>query len=221
MKRYVLLFLIILVSACGHDRSGETVDVPSVASLPGVYAGVFPCDGCPGIPVTLWLRSDGRYFIEQRYPAVEGREAMTAHSFGRWGWAADEGVLSLKGPGPVRRFARPDGDTLMMQTHSTLEHRLDRDHSASEFSAMVRMVGVARMHNGNASFTECSTGFEVPISKAGDFGRFRHQYRSAGGQGEPVLVELEGRFSWARDGTPGALTIDRLVTVKAEGTCSQ
>lgn len=219
LNRIVILIVFFLVGSCGGDGDVESPPNLPINSLPGVYVGVFPCEGCPGIPTTLWLRSDGRFFFEQEYPAVEEREAMSAHNLGRWNWVVDERTLTLQGSGPARRFARQDADTLMMRTDSDLEHRLGRDASAPDFSATIRMVGMARMRGGNAWFTECLTGLEAPVKKDGDFARFRHQYRSAGGQGRAVVVELEGHFSWSPGGAPGSLTIDRFVTVKAEGGC--
>lgn len=219
LNRIAILFALVLVGSCGSDRDADSPLSLPETSLPGVYSGLFPCEGCPGIPTTLWIRSDGRFFIELRYPAVDERAAMNAYSLGRWNWIADERIVLLKGSGPMRRFARPDTDTLIMQTDSDLEHRLVRDAASPEFSATISMVGMMRMRGGNAWFTECSTGFEVPVNKAGDFARFRHQYRSASGQGAAVVTQLEGRFSWARDGTPESLTIDRHVTVKTEGGC--
>ncbi len=219
MNRIVLLTALALLGSCsGGNDTGSASKLP-VASLPGVYSGVFPCEGCPGIPTTLWLRSDGRFFIEQAYPAVDERPAMNAHGLGRWDWAVEERTVLLKGSGPTRSFVRPDVDTLIMQTDSDLEHRLVRDPAARRFSATINMVGMARMRGGNAWFRECLTGLEVPVSKAGDFSRLRHQFRSASEQGRAVVVELEGRFSWAQDGTPGSLTVERLVTVKTEGGC--
>ena len=218
-RRIAILGTFMLVGGCGDGRDTDAPLTLPATSLPGVYSGVFPCEGCPGIPTTLWLRSDGRFFIEQRYPAVEGRKAMNTHSLGRWNWADVERIMLLNGSGPMRRFVRQDADTLIMQTSSNLVHRLIRDPAAPEFSATISMVGKAHMRGGNAWFTECSTGFEVPVNKTGDFGGFRHQYRSAAGRGEAVVVELEGRFSWAPDGAPRALTIDRFVTVKAGGAC--
>ena len=119
----------------------------------------------------------------------------------------------------MRRFVRPDVDVLIMQTDSDLEHRIVRDRATPQFSATISMVGMTRMRGGNAWFKECLTGFEVPVRKAGDFSRLRHQFRSASEQGRAVVVELEGRFSWAQDGAPGSLTIERLITVKSEGEC--
>jgi len=219
LNRNAILVALVLLGGCGDDRdAGPGSNLP-VTSLPGVYSGVFPCEGCPGIPTTLWLRSDGRFFIEQTYPAVDGRRAINARSLGRWNWSVDERSVMLKGSGPMRQFVRPDVDALIMQTDSGPEHQLVRDDAAPNFSATINMVGMMRMRGDTASFRECLTGFEVPVKKAGDFTRFRHQYRSASGRGKAVAVELEGRFSWARDGGPESLTIERFFTVKAEGAC--
>ena len=219
LNRLFIFLVIILIGGCsdGHD-SDAPKELPEV-SLPGTYAGVFPCDGCPGIPSTLWLRSDGRYFFRQQYPADKAREATDTYSLGRWSSLPDERAIELEGAGPGRTFVRLDRDTLVMRTDSDLEHRLTRDPVPTEFSAAIRMFGMMRMRGDSASFTECSTGFVAPVSSAGDFARFRHQYRSAVGRGEPAYVELEGRFSWSDDGTLKSLTIERFVTVKAHETC--
>jgi len=219
LNRLLIILVIVLVGGCSDDRYGDSpVELPE-ASLPGTYAGVFPCEGCPGIASTLWLRSDGRFFFRQRYPADNAREAMDAYSLGRWSSITDDRAIELRGAGPRRTFVRLDRDTLLMQTDSNLEHRLTRDPATTNFSATIRMVGMMRMIGDSASFTECLTGFVAPVSKGGDFARFRHQYRSAVGRSEPTYVELEGRFSWSGDGTLKSLTIERFVTVKANGAC--
>ena len=61
-KRPLLTVVLLLVSACGDDGDREPPPELRVASLPGVYSGVFPCDGCPGIPTTVWLLMGGGYF---------------------------------------------------------------------------------------------------------------------------------------------------------------
>jgi len=81
------------------------------------------------------------------------------------------------------------------------------------------MLGTMRMLGDSASFTECLTGFVAPVSKGGDFARFRHQYRSADRRSETIFVELEGRFYWSGDGSVKSLTIERFITVKANGAC--
>lgn len=217
LNRLVLLLAIFLASSCGGD--GDSTAELTTASLPGVYAGVFPCEGCPGITAMLWMRSDGRFFFRQRYPAGNDREAMDAYNLGRWNLAAEDRAIELRGAGPRRTFIRKDRDTLLMQTDSDLEHRLIRSPTTTDFSETIRLAGTIRMLGDTASFTECLTGLVAPVSKGGDFVRFRHQYRSAGRRSEPAFVELEGRFSWSDDGAPKSLTIERFVTVKADGAC--
>lgn len=217
LNRLVLFLAIVLISSCGGDGD-STLELTS-ASLPGVYTGVFPCEGCPGITATLWLRNDGRFFFRQRYPAGDDREPMDAYNLGRWNLTVENEAIELRGAGPRRTFIRADRDTLLMLTDSDLEHRLSRSHTKTDFSATIRLGGTIRMRGETVSFTECLTGFVVPVSRGGDFVRFRHQYRSAGKRSEPTYVELEGRFSWSGDGTPKSLTIERFVTVKADASC--
>jgi len=218
-NRLFILVVIMLVSACGDDRrSGDSAEL-SDAALAGVYSGLFPCEDCPGIAATLWLRADGRFFFRQRYLADEEFEAVDAYSLGRWTAADDRRAIELTGEGPIRTFMHPHGDTLLMQTDSDLEHRLTRDPGAPEFSDRIRMTGMMRLRGDSASFTECHTGLVAPVSKGGDFARFRHQYRSAGRRNEPVYVELEGRLSWSGDGAPQSFTIERFVTIRKDEAC--
>jgi len=219
LNRILLFLVIVLISGCSDDHDSDSPAELPEASLPGVYRGVFPCDGCPGITSTLWLRSDGRFFISQRYPADDAGEAIDAYSLGRWSSIADDPVIELRGAGPTRRFVRVDRDMLVMRTDSDLEHRLTRDPDATDFTATIRMLGMMHMRGDSALFTECLTGFAAPVSKGGDFARFRHQYRSAARTGTPTYVELEGRFSWSDNGTVKSLTIERFITVKANGAC--
>lgn len=218
-NRLAILLVIALVGGCGDDRNSDPSTELPEASLPGVYVGVFPCEGCAGITATLWLRADGRFFFRQQYPADDTTEAMDAYNLGRWSLITDDRAIELRGAGPRRTFMRMDRDTLLMRTDSDLEHRLTRDPTKTNISATIRMVGMMRMLGESASFTECLTGFVAPVRKGGEFARFRHQNRSAGGRSEPTYVELEGRFSWSADGTLKSLTIERFVTVRADGGC--
>jgi len=215
----LILLVIVLVGGCSDDGDSDSPEELPKASLPGVYAGVFPCEGCPGITSTLWLRSDGRFFFRQQYPEDNVREAMDAYSIGRWSSIDDDRGIELSGSGPRRTFMRLDRDTLVMRTHSDLEHRLTRDSTTADLSATIRMEGTMRTLGDSVSFTECLTGFVAPVSRGGDFARFRHQYRSADRRSEPTYVELEGRFSWSGDGSLKSLIIERFITVKANGAC--
>jgi len=219
LNRLFIFLVIVLIGGCSDDHDSDAATELPEDLLPGTYAGVFPCDGCPGIASTLWLRSDGRFFFRQQYPSDNAREATDVYSLGRWNSVADEHAIQLIGAGPTRTFLRLDRDTLVMRTDSNLEHRLTRGPMTTDFPATIRMSGMMRMLGDSASFTECSTGYVAPVRKGGDFARFRHQFRSAAGRGEPAYVELDGRFSWSGDGTLKSLTVERFVTVKTDRAC--
>ena len=218
-RRYLVLFATLL-AACGESTDDAAQHALPPVTLPGVWTGVFPCDNCPGIDTSLWLRADGRFFIEQHYPATdEGGVPATAHGLGRWLWNAEEQFVVLHGKGPDRIFEQPDAETLIMRTASSLEHRLDRNAASPQFIATVRLGGTARRQGDAYLFKECLTGFELPLETTGDFSRFRHQYRSVTPRGEPAAVEFDGRFTWAADGTPQSFRIMRFITIRDDGFC--
>ena len=217
-RTYILLLFAFFAGCSKEQGNRSAVELPP-GSLPGVYSGMFPCEGCAGIPTTLWLRSDGRFFFLQGYPADAGSEVDDVYSLGRWIWNTDTDAVELRGAGPLRVFSRPGSDVLIMRTASDLEHRLVRDPAAPEFSRTTRLSGMTQILGNGASFRECQTGLEAPVGKGGDFSRFWHQVRSVGRLSEPVYVELEGRFTWARDGAPKSVTIQRFITVRADAAC--
>jgi hypothetical protein len=216
-----LTLLALLLAACGDWKDETSSDSLPPVTLPGVWVGVFPCDNCPGIDISLWLRTDGRFFIEQHYPAMNGGGGMptTAHGLGRWQWNAEDHILVLDGEGPDRVFEQPDAETLIMRTASPLEHRLDRNAASPPFAATVRLSGMARRRGDAYVFRECLTGFELPLETGGDYTRFQRQYRSAVPRGESAAVELDGRFTWAADGAPASVHIEHFVTIRDDGGC--
>jgi len=213
----VLLF--VLIAGCGNEHGNRSVGDLSPATLPGVYSGTFPCDGCAGIPTTLWLRSDGRFFFRQSYLSDATSTVDDVYSLGRWSLSADHGAIELRGEGPARVFLRPGRDELIMRTISDQEHRLTRDPGAPEFSATMRLSGMTQILGNDVSFTECLTGLEAPVTEGGDFASFWHQVRSLGRVRELVYVEFEGRFTWTVDGAPQSVRIQRFITVRAKTEC--
>ena len=218
-KRIASVLLLALVAGCGSEHDNRSATALPPESLPGVYSGIFPCDGCAGIPTTLWLRPDGRFFFRQRYPVDAMSATDDVYSLGRWDPSTGNDAIELRGAGPVRVFSRPDRDVLLMRSNSEREHRLTRDPGAPEFTATMRLSGMTRILGNDVSFTECLTGFEAPVRKSGDYPRFWHQVRSVGRSREPLYVELEGRFTWASDGAPQSLVIHRFFTVRADAAC--
>jgi hypothetical protein len=219
----IIVGVLALAAGCNGDDEEEPVpDAPPPETLPGAWAGVFPCDNCPGIGTTLWLRADGRFLMEQQYPAGEndGEDAFTAHGLGRWHWEAEARQLVLAGRGPERVFERPDPDMLLMRSDSPLEHRLERNGSAGDFPVTIRMTGNARQAGEGFAFTECLTGYTVPMEKGGDYSRFARQFPNVVSRGADAPVELDGRFTWGADGAPVSLRVVRLVTIRASGGCA-
>lgn len=219
LKRLVCLVYVLATVACSNDAETPAVATLNQAALPGVYAGVFPCDGCAGIEVSLWLRSDARFFFRQHYPADQTREASNAYSFGRWHAVVDGDAIELVGEGPRRTFESAGTESLLMRTHSTLEHRLTRQPATTDFTDIIRVTGVMQLQGDGASFSECLTGYVVPVSKRGEFARFQHQYRSVIAKGKPAFVEFDGRYAWSAEGAPQSLTIEKFVTIRADGSC--
>jgi uncharacterized lipoprotein NlpE involved in copper resistance len=216
-----LALLALLLGACGDSRDAPPAP-PRSASLPGVWVGVFPCDDCPGIDVTLWLRADERFFIEQHYrPGDSSGTPATAYGLGRWRWDAGGRVLVLDGEGPDRIF-EPDGaDALRMRTPSPLEHRLRRNADSPAFGATLRLSGTARREGDAYVFEECLTGYALPLDSGGDYARLRRHYRSVVPRGAAAPVELEGRFIWTADGAPASFRIERFITFRDEGGCTE
>lgn len=221
LLRIGFLLLCAALAACDETPEPAHVPVPPAATLPGVYAGVFPCANCPGIATTLWLRRDGRYILEQNFPADEasGTVPETAHALGRWALREEGRVLALTGEGPERLFERPKADRLLMRSSSPLEHRLERSSGAPEFGNAIRLRGMARPRGEGYVFSECLTGYELPLAKGGDYKRFARQFRSVVPRGQAARAEIEARFTWAADGKPQALTILRFVTLRNDGAC--
>ena len=210
-----VLLLPLLVSCGANDEAVET-PLP-LATLPGVYTGTFPCDGCPGVPTTIWLRGDAVYFLEQRY-STEGAPRSIA-SLGRWAWSAETRELTLRGAGPARRFTRPDADSLRLETPSPLEHRVTRSRSLGPFSGSIRLEGMVQPSADGDRFIECVTGMQVPLQRGLDYRSFARQYRHTGGGGKPVFVEFDGQFRWHDDRSIAGVAMETFSTIRTDGRC--
>jgi len=207
------------VAACGDAalERAETAFSQPPGPAPGVYSGRFPCDGCPGIDTTLWLRADGAFFWRQRYLDYDDAPPTISYNLGRWHVDPD-GTLVLEGSGPPRRLELAGPNALSLLTPPAAGHRLTRDAAGERFTDRVRIEGVAIVESGTATISECRTGLAAPAGGA-DLERFLRQYRSLGYRGKPAFVELEARFEWADDGALRSFAVDRFMTIKAGRTC--
>lgn len=145
LNRSVIVLTIALAAACSDDAEAPVPTPVEIVVSPGVYSGVFPCEGCEGIGITLWLRADHRFFFKQQFSADGVRDAMTTYSFGRWEFLIEEAAIELRGEGPRRTFESMDGETLLMRTHSKLEHRLARQPAMTDFIDTVRVTGIMQV----------------------------------------------------------------------------
>ena len=206
-----------VLTACGSDS--EPAQEPDRLPPPsaGAYTGTFPCDGCPGIPTTIWLHANGSYFLEQIYQTDGARESVT--SLGRWTWQRDTETLELRGAGPPRVFDRPERRSLVMQTASPLEHRVTHNPTRGDFDATITLEGTIEPRPDGATFTECVTGMEVPLLRGGDYSSFARQYRHVAPPGSPAFVEFDAQFRWRDDGTLDAVIIQNFLTVRENGRC--
>lgn len=209
-----------LIAGCGDRPDVAAPAGPDPGTVAGVWGGVFPCDNCPGIDVTLWLRPDGRFFVEQRYRPAEGDAPDVSYGLGRWAWRTDEQLLALSGAGPARLYERPDEDVLLLRTAAIEPHRLEARPGAADFTAVIRVRGVAQPAGDGYRFRECLTGYAVPLGKGGDYRRFARQFLDVVPRGEAASAEFEGRFDWGADGAPAAFHIERFVTLREARECS-
>lgn len=216
LGRLLLVFAVLPIGGCGDIFSPAG---PDDASLPGVYAGTFPCQNCPGIRVSLWLRPDGRFFISQKYLDDSDGGAVTIYNLGRWRSHANGRGIELRGDGPRRFYSRADRDTLVMRTDSAGEYRLSRETAAPAFTPVIRMTGMMSTSGDRVSFAECLTGFAAPVERSPELSRFQQQYRSIDAQGKPVYVEFEGRFLWSKGGSLRLFGIERFISIKENRAC--
>ncbi|HEX5787641.1 MAG TPA: copper resistance protein NlpE N-terminal domain-containing protein [Woeseiaceae bacterium] len=217
-----LLAACMLLPACGRDEPAPAPAAPDPATLPGVWAGVYPCADCPGIETRLWLRPDGRFFLEQRYLAgADGDPAAATHNLGRWQWDPGGRVLSLAGAGPVRRFERPSADRLEFGTAVPEPHMLTRQAGSTNFSGVLAVEGTVRRAGDGYVLAECLTGYEVPVATGGDYARFVRQFRNVVPRGAATLAHFEGRYTWNAAGGAAGFQIERFVTLRPGGACRE
>lgn len=219
--RNTLLLIIAtgISAACGRPEPRPQTPAAVSAPAAGVYSGIFPCDGCPGIATTVWLRPDGRFFLRQAYSGSAGEADARVFGLGRWRWEASEAELVLSGAGPERRFERRGPSALALLTVSPQAHLLSHDPDAAEFGDPLRLKGMTRLDDGRATLTECLTGLTTAIAQTGDYPRLARHLSRLGGRSRAVLAEFVGHFTWTGDGELATAVIDEFITLKPAMSC--
>lgn len=216
MTRLLAGTLVLFLCGCSEDshRAEHRPDIPP-DTLPGVYAGTFPCANCDGIATTLWLRPDHAFFLRQRY-LDESEGDFTVHSLGRWRWDEVEHTLRLAAPGPARVLSRPDHHRLRLVTRSEILHTLTREPDAAEFTDRIRIQGQLEVSDDRISFTECLSGVTAEVEEQQAHRKLVRQSRRFG---TPGRVELDARFNWHEGELAPTLIADEVIAYQPYQPC--
>jgi hypothetical protein len=216
------------VAGCSRDVGDETpATTPMPASVPGVYAGEFPCSNCAAIAATLWLRPDGGFFLRQRFVEAADADAQTAgpsatFGLGRWSWDERAAQLVLRGAGPERRLVVHTDERLQLLVASPIEHALTRDPASPAFVDRLSLDGESVVTENGATFTECLTGLHFAVADAGAYRELRRQHRRLNPRGKVALTTVEARLvAGTDDAAAERLVIERFVTMKPGTACPQ
>jgi copper homeostasis protein (lipoprotein) len=212
----------VLLEACSNGDGAAALPIPMPASIPGTYAGLFPCGNCAGIDATLWLRTDGRFILRQRYIEDSGdAEESSSYALGLWQWDEVAALVVLGGPGPARKLERTSAGGLALRTDSSLPHVLDRDDGVPPFTEGFPLTGVAVVNGNAATFRDCVSQLELDVAPVGAFAELRRQHRAFSPHGRPALTAVAAYpRSIAAAGTVREVwVLDRVVNVKPNGSC--
>lgn len=81
MKPYfVFLTVILLLSACTTSQPTQKTQIEPI-SIAGLYTGLLPCEGCPGIEVELNLKDDFTFAETSTY---QERDVRPITVYGKW-----------------------------------------------------------------------------------------------------------------------------------------
>ena len=225
---YVLALGAALVG-CDRDVQDKTESARTrmPSSLAGVYAGELPCSNCAAIEATLWLRTDGRFFLRQRFIEEAASTVDKAsppptatYGLGRWAWDELAAELVLRGAGPERRLVVRDAEHLELEVASPTPHVLTRDHDEPAFKDRVTLDGESVMTAAGATFKECLTGLELPVvADAGAYRQLRHHHRELNARGKVARTVVEGHLVTNAAATSERLVVDRFISLKPGTGC--
>lgn len=191
MKHVVLTSGILLLAACTNPPS--TADVPSKdsthaavgapivpASWTGYYTDTIPCADCPGIDITLWVRGDSTFVMQQRYI---GRDTIPWGTIGQWHTV--NGLLTIGAEGDKPDFYRYTREGLLMVDEmgvadtSSLDWTLDKlADDIGDAIPRMRLRGAFTCMAGAQRMRPCGTRFSWPCVGGMDMGEE---------EGEPLI----------------------------------
>jgi hypothetical protein len=221
-RRHTAAAVLVLAAGCGPDAERPEFAAHAVdgATLPGVYAGRFPCANCAGIDVTLWLVDDGVFFMRQDVITDEAPPERV-HAWGHWLWNPTDAVAILEGRGPERELAYDGKGHLVMATFSDTPHVLERASDAGDFSDAVQLQGVYAPGRYGDAVVECVTGLVLAVTEDAGARILRSRHRAISKPEVPALVTVEGRFLWPEpeERTGYSVAVSELVSMRPRTTC--
>ena len=180
------------------------VGEPFPGTLPASFSGDLPCADCPGIRHIVELHPDNVFVYRMTYLGRgEDGKGRSIDDIGRWTISDDGRVLTLHGDREARAlFAVTDGRALRKldlegrEIESSLNYDLVRAARFEPIEAQRLMRGMYSYMADAGLFSECSTGWRLPVAMEADNVTLERGYRAAQrAPGEPVLVTLEGRIA--------------------------
>jgi hypothetical protein len=231
-RRPILILGLLAALQAGCDSSVQEKAEPRTpmpAGLTGVYSGEFPCSNCAAIEATLWLRTDGRFFLRQHFvdnakssAAKPTQAPASIYGLGRWAWDDLAAQIVLHGAGPERRLVVSDAEHLELRAASPVPQVLERDRSEPQFKDRITLDGESVMTGTGATFKECLTGLVLPVVvDAGAYRQLRHHHRTMNASGKVALTILEGHLVTAGAGatTTEKLVVDQFISLKPGTGC--
>ncbi len=217
-----LALLGVIFAGCSRDHAGDgPATTPMPPSVPGVYAGEFPCSNCAAIAATLWLRPDNRFFLRQSFIDDAQRSPVTrgeaTYSLGRWSWNEHTAQIVLRGAGPERKLAVLADDRLRLLAASPVEHVLLRNTATPAFGDRLRLDGESVVDKAGATFTECLTGLPLRVAEVGAYKELRRQQHVMNPRGKVALTTVDAHLAHVASGE--VLVIDHFVTIKPGTSC--
>lgn len=200
-RRVAWTAVFLAATACsGGGKEGPAVDTFPAASLPATFTGDLPCADCPGIRHHLDVYADGAYVLRLTYLDTEGDPDDTV---GRWTVSPDGKRLVLGGgtEPPVRcAIVSPDSLRLLNRDGtpivSNLNYTLVRAPAFDPVEPRLTLRGMYCYLADAGVFTECRTGWRLPVATEGDNRALESAYLAAGLEpGEEILATVRGRIA--------------------------
>ncbi len=232
---WLFVFLFLLQPGCVQqkytpitDETGAVCPLP----LPAVYRGDIPCPDCPPTRVVLQLRPDSLYFLRLTTTDTEGEAGEVKAEIGIWKYNASAGAVILTGYDnrSTSLLITPSGGLRVLNVAGgilplVVNYDLAYEGKKADSKDVVRLKGMYARSDDKGTFSECLSGKTFPVAeKQADQALVRTYMHTRHGQGEPLLVTLEGQLiSRAKLGSIGfedAVVPVHFITIQPGVDCS-